>query len=130
MTKVGLSLALGIVTLGWLSIIYAIAFDYLYFWLPTADVVDYCSQYFDRNGACRGVAYVSLWIMESPLLIATFFSIGLVAYLIAQYALSVELLKRYVVLSYLGSYLIYINFGPYGEAVGFWYNLGASIFHG
>lgn len=130
MAKYAISAFFGVLSVGWLLVVYATSQDYLYIWLPVREGVDYCAQFFDRQGACRGVAYLSLWLMESPILLLTFLSAGLVAYALSKVPGMVAVSKPAVVAGYLSCYLVWVNLGGYGSAISTWYNVGVSLYHG
>lgn len=132
MFKYGVSVVAGAVALGFLSIVYTVGFDYLYVSISIKDKMEYCGQFFDQFGACKGVGYFLLWVRETPLLIITFMALSLALLIANRYVSALKFYGRYVVISYLVFYLAMTKLGEYGDAFPLfsWYNLGVAVYHG
>lgn len=132
MPKIAISVLIGVLALGWLAVVYGVAFDYLYLNIAIKEKMEYCGQFFDQYGSCKGVAYIMLWLMETPLLITTFLSLALTLYVARKHLAVVDFNDRYIVTSYLIGYLVWTNTGEFGDAVPLvsWYNVGVVVYHG
>lgn len=132
MWNYGISILAGAIAVGWLSVIYAIGFNYLYLSISIKEKVEFCGRFFEQYGTCKGVAYFFLWVSETPILLVTFLTVAMVLYGIRCYFKKLEIEKRYVVLGYLMGYLALIELGEYGDVFPLisWYNAGVSVYHG
>lgn len=132
MFKYGVSVIAGSGALGLLSVVYMLGFEHLYLNISIKDKMEYCGQFFDQFGACKGVGYLLLWLSETPLLITTFMILSLVLFIASRYVAVLKFRSRYVVISYLIFYLAMIELGEYGDAFPLfsWYYVGVSFYHG
>ncbi len=106
-----LSIIAGILTLGVYYLVFKYLFDSLYFSFDVRPVLNYCRNIIDGN-ACSGVAYVSLWVMESPLVVLAFFISALAVGLSQR--LHYELNIYIVAIAYAVAYWGLVVFSPYG----------------
>ncbi|WP_339067330.1 hypothetical protein [Teredinibacter turnerae] len=82
-----ISLLLGLLGVGWLSLMYEYFFDYLYISIALAPKVAYCKALIETD-LCHFVAYVGLWISEIPLLVVSFaLYFGIAVYILKKLSL-------------------------------------------
>lgn len=130
--KYSVSILVGAIAVGWLLVIYAVGFDYLYLSISIKEKVEFCGRFFDQYSSCKGVAYFFLWVSETPLLLVTFLTVSLALYGVRRYVTSLAFEKRYIVLSYLLGYMALIKLSEYGDSFQLisWYSAGVSVYHG
>jgi hypothetical protein len=113
MKKYSLSLAIGILSFGWLNLVYEYLFDYLYIFISFAEKVQYCKSILNTD-LCHGVAYVGLWVSELPLLFFSFTLFFVVATLLAKRFSINSFEWFFVVLGYFLSYVLLSAYSEYG----------------
>jgi hypothetical protein len=115
-----------------LNVVYALGFNYLYLNIYIKDKMEFCGQFLDQFGVCKGVAYIIYWVSETPLLIVSFMIVALTLHITSRYLVNLKFKSRYVVISYIVFYLAIANFSEYSDELPLvsWYNFGVSIYHG
>ena len=76
-----ISIVSGVVIFGWLQFVYRYLFDLLYWSFATKSKIEACRAIVD-TGMCKLIGYVSLWLMEVPLIIFTMVTSIIVLFII------------------------------------------------
>lgn len=120
------SIVAGIFSLGIYWLVFNFLFDYLYFSFEVKPKVVFCRTFIEGD-TCNLVAYISLSIMELPLVALTFFLSALIVSLVVKKGL---ILNSYLIAAgYMLSYICMVLLGPYGE--GLWlYTAGLAFYQG
>ena len=106
------SLTFGLAALVWLHLSYLLLFDTLYWSFAVAPKVSFCRQYLEGE-ACNLVAYISLWLMELPLLSVSFLCLSLLVFVPFNLYEKLRIKSYLVVFSYVAGVFLYVLFGPY-----------------
>mgnify|MGYP000396837658 CR=1 FL=1 len=113
MKKYSLSFAIGILSFGWLSLVYEYLFDYLYIFISFVEKVQYCKGILNSD-VCHGVAYAGLWISELPLLLVSFTLFFLAVTLLAKRFSIHSFEWQFVIFGYFLSFVLLIAYSEYG----------------
>ncbi len=114
--------------MGWLNLVYIYLYQYLYLSFAVRPKVDYCRGFIDGD-TCNIVAYVSLWVMELPVAIFSFFTFSALLYMALRCSAKISFIAPLVVAGYMVLYFTYIMAGPFGEG-NLLFALSTCLFHG
>jgi hypothetical protein len=102
----------GLLSFGWLHLVYAFLFDYLYWTIELRPKVEFCKSIF-KSDACNGIAYTGLWLSELPVLVVGFASFFVVVNFALKHFTPIILFWKFVFGGYLLGYLTLIIFSEY-----------------
>jgi hypothetical protein len=129
MLKSIVSVVVGIIGLAWVYAAFLILVNYLFiFSLQIKPKVEFCRE-FIHGDSCNLVAYISLWLMELPILLVGLITFSVILKLVSLYVLRFKFSYLFVVSGFVISDFLYAIFGEYGEG-NFLFILGTSLFRG
>ncbi len=122
------SVAFGVLSFGWLNLVYLYFYEHLHLSFEIGPKVLYCKKLIG-NDVCNLVAYGSLWLTELPVAVLGFATFSALLYLVKKFSAKVSFIAQMTVVSYMVSFLFYIMLGPFsnGSLV---LVLGTCLFHG
>lgn len=122
------SVLFGLLAFGWVQLSYLLLSESLYFSFEVRPNVEYCRE-FIQGDFCNGVAYVSLWLMELPLLMGSFLLFSLFLVVLKKYVERLRLNIFVLVASYVSTNFIFFLLGSHESKI-LMFAFSTALFHG
>lgn len=126
--RVSLFFIIGLVTYGWLNLVWIALGDYLYFLMHTKESTLACKEIIEGS-FCNSIVYSALWVAELPIIIVSFLTSSLIIRFISNKFSAIELNSRVIVFGYIVAYLLGLSYSGYGFS-SFGFIMGTLLIHG